>query len=62
VKCNGYGSFFVATFSFIKSTHILSFQFFLGTTTIGDDQVAFSIGCVNPTINNLSMSCLMVVT
>jgi hypothetical protein len=30
VKGNGYGSFFVATFSFLKSIQILSLPFFFG--------------------------------
>jgi hypothetical protein len=47
IKGNGYGSFFVVTFSFIKFTQILSFPFFLGATTIDDNQVAFFKGCVN---------------
>jgi hypothetical protein len=33
----------VVAFNFLKSTHISSFPFFLGTTTtIGDNQMAFS--------------------
>jgi hypothetical protein len=31
------------------------FLFFLGTTIIGDNQVAPSIGYINPVTNNLSM-------
>jgi len=43
IKGNVYGSFFVATFSFLKSIQILNLPFFLGTTTMGDNHVAFSI-------------------
>ncbi len=39
VKGNGYGSFFVATFSFLKSIQIFSSPFFLGTITMGDNNV-----------------------
>jgi len=37
-----YGSFFMVALSFLKSTQILSFPFFLSIITIGDKQVAFS--------------------
>jgi hypothetical protein len=43
IKGNVYGSFFVAAFSFLKSIQILNLPFFLGTTTMGDNHVAFSI-------------------
>ncbi len=59
---NGYGHFFMATFNFLKSTHILSFPFFLSTTTVDDNQVAFSTCCINLVANSLSMSWLMVIT
>jgi hypothetical protein len=52
----------VVTFSFMKFTHILSFPFFLGTTTIDDNQVASSTCYINHVTNNLSMFCSMVVT
>jgi hypothetical protein len=55
VKCNGYGSFFVATFSFMKSIQIFNFPFFLGITTMGDNHVASSIDWMNPGTNNLSI-------
>jgi hypothetical protein len=42
VKGNGYGSFFVATFSFLKSIQILSLPFLLSTTIMGDNHVASS--------------------
>jgi hypothetical protein len=42
VKANGYGSFFVVALSFLKSTQILSFPFFLSSTIVGDSQVASS--------------------
>jgi hypothetical protein len=62
VKGNGYGSFFVVAFSFLKSIHIQSFQFFLGTTTMGDNHVTSSTNWKNPTTNNLLISCLIIVT
>jgi hypothetical protein len=40
---NGYGSFYVVTFNFLKSIQILILPFFLGTTTMGDNHVASSI-------------------
>ncbi len=43
VKGNGYGSFFMVAFSFLKSIQILSLPFFLGITTMGDNHVASSI-------------------
>jgi len=48
VKSNGYGSFLIVALSFQKSTQILNFPFFLSTTTIGDNQVASSIGLIKP--------------
>jgi len=62
VKGNGYGSFFVATFNFLKSMQIFSLPFFLGITTMGDNHVTSSINWMNPTVNNLSISCLIIVT
>jgi hypothetical protein len=32
MKGSGYGSFFVATFSFLKSVQIFHLPFFMGTT------------------------------
>jgi hypothetical protein len=52
IKGNGYGSFLVVTLSFLKSTQILSFLFFLGTTTIGDSQVASSTSLIKLTTSN----------
>jgi hypothetical protein len=40
VKGNGYGFFFVATFSFLKSIQIYNLPFFLSTITMGDNHVA----------------------
>jgi hypothetical protein len=37
INDNEYGSFFVEAISFLKSTQILNFSFFLNTTTIGDN-------------------------
>ncbi len=62
VKGNGYGSFLVDALSFLKSTQILSFPFFLGTTTINDNKVASSIGLIKPTTSNLSISYLTMAT
>ncbi len=61
VKDNGYGSFFVATFSFLKSIQIFSLPFFLGTTSMGDNYVASSTNSMNLVTNNLSTSCLTLV-
>ncbi len=41
IKGNGYGSFFVVTFNFLKSIQIIKFPFFLGAITMGDNHVAF---------------------
>jgi hypothetical protein len=62
MKGNGYGSFFMVASSFLKSIQILSLPFFLGTTTMGDNHVASFTYSMNPIINNLSISCLTVVT
>jgi hypothetical protein len=35
--------------------------FFLGTTIIGDNQVASSIGSIKPIASNLSMSCFTII-
>jgi hypothetical protein len=43
MKGDGYGSFFMVAFSFPKSIQIFSLQFFLGTTTMGDNHVTSSI-------------------
>ncbi len=61
VKGNGYGSFFVAAFSFQKSIQILSLPFFLGTITMGDNHVASSTNWINLAANNLSIFSLTVV-
>ncbi len=55
VKGNEYGSFLVVALSFLKSTQILNFPFFLGTTTIGDSQVAISIGLIKLATNFFSI-------
>ncbi len=41
MKGNGYGSFFVVAFNFLKSIQILNLPFFLGTTTVNDNHVDF---------------------
>ncbi len=41
IKGNGYGSFFVVTFNFLKSIQIIKFPFFLCAITMGDNHVAF---------------------
>jgi hypothetical protein len=56
IKGNEYGSFLVTTLSFLKSTQIFSFLFFLGAKIIGDSEVAFSIGLIKPATSNLSIS------
>ncbi len=57
VKGNGYGSFFVVAFSFLKSIQIFSSPFFLGTITMGDNNVASSTNWINPT----TITCLYIV-
>jgi hypothetical protein len=59
---NGYGSFYVATFSFLKSIQILSLPFLLGTTIMGDNHVTSFTYSMNLVVNNLSIYCLTVVT
>jgi hypothetical protein len=49
MKSNGYGSFFVATFSVLKSIQILNLPFFLGTITMGDNHVTSFLDSMNPT-------------
>jgi CTP-dependent riboflavin kinase len=61
VNGHGKGSFFIAAFNFTKSTQILNFSFFLGTTTIDDNHVASSASCMKHVVNNLSMSYFIVV-
>jgi hypothetical protein len=61
IKGNGYGSFLVAALSFLKSTQIFNFLFFLGTIIIDDSQVAFSIGLIKLATSNLSISYLTIV-
>ncbi len=61
VNGHGKGSFFIVAFNFMKSTQILSFSFFFGTTTIDDNHVASSASCMKHVANNLSMSCSIVV-
>ncbi len=61
MKGNGYGSFFVDTFGFLKSIHIFSLPFFLGTIIMSDNHVASSIDWMNPIANNLSIYFLIVV-
>jgi hypothetical protein len=53
VNGNGKGFFFFVAFNFLKSTKILSFPFFFGTSTICDNHVAFSTCCINLVINSL---------
>ncbi len=55
VNGNGKGSFFIVAFSFLKSTQILSFPYFLATTTIGDNHVASSTSCIKFVVNSLSI-------
>ncbi len=60
MKGNGYGSFFVASFNFLKSIQIFSLPF-LGTLTMGDNHVAYFTNSMNLNVNNLSISYLTVV-
>jgi hypothetical protein len=62
LKGNGYGSFFVISFGFLKSIQILSLRFFLGTIMMGDNHVPSSTDSMNPIANDLSISYLTVVT
>jgi hypothetical protein len=59
MKGNGYGSFYVAVFNFLKSIQIFNLPFFLGTIIMGDNHVVFSIDSMNPVVNNLFISCLI---
>jgi hypothetical protein len=52
----------VVMLNFLKWTQILNFPFFLGTTTIGNSQVASSTGLMKPTTSSLLMSCLTMAT
>jgi hypothetical protein len=52
----------VVMLNFLKWTQILNFPFFLGTTTIGNSQVASSTNLMKPTTSNLFMSCLTMAT
>jgi len=62
VKGNGYGSSLIATLNFLKYTQIMNFPFFLGTTTIGDSQVASLTSLIKLVAINLSISCLTMAT
>ncbi len=62
VKGNMYGSFLVVTLNFINATQIFSFPFFLGTTTIGDSQVASSTSLIKLVASNLSIPSLTIIT
>jgi len=62
LKGNGYGSFFVVAFSFLKPIQILSLPFLLGTITMGENHVTSSTKSMNIIANNLSIFCLTVVT
>jgi len=46
-------SFFIVAFTFLKSTQILNFPFFFGTTIINDNHVAFSTGCIKLVADNV---------
>ncbi len=61
VKGNGYGSFFLAAFNFLRYIQIFNLPFFFGTTTMGDNHVASFKDSMNLTANNLFISCLTVV-
>ncbi len=62
VKGNGYGSFFVVIFRFLKSIQIFNLPFFLGTITMVDNHVVFSTNSMNQAANNLFIFCLIVAT
>jgi hypothetical protein len=47
---------------FLKSIQILCLSFFLGTTTMGDNHVAFSTNWMNIVVNNLSIFLYTIVT
>jgi len=48
----------MATFNFLKSTQMCKLPFFLGTTTMGKNQVVSSTEIMNFVVNSLSKSCL----
>ncbi len=62
VKGNRYGSFLGAALSFLRSTQILGFPFFLGTTIIVDSQVTSSICLIKLATSNLLIFCLTMAT
>jgi hypothetical protein len=47
---------------FPKTTHIFNFPFFFKTITIGDSQIASTTGLIKPTIINLFIYCLTIIT
>jgi hypothetical protein len=61
VKSNKDGPFLVTALIFLKFTQIMNFPFFSNTITIGDSQVASSIGLIKFATNNLSISYLIMV-
>jgi hypothetical protein len=62
MKGKGYKSFLMVTFNFWKFTQIMNLPFFFSTMMMGDNHVAFSMGLMNLTTNNLSMSYLTITT
>ncbi len=49
----------MVAFSFLKFIHSFNLPFFMGTTTMGDNHVAYSIDSMNQFTNNLVISCLI---
>jgi hypothetical protein len=54
--------YFVVALSFLKLMQIFKFPFFLGIISISDKHVVSLTNLMKPTTNNLSMSCLTIVT
>ncbi len=62
MKGKGYKSFLMVTINFWKFTQIMNLPFFFSTMMMGDNHVTFYMNLMNPTPNNLSMSCLPTTT
>jgi hypothetical protein len=54
--------FFGSRIQFFKIYIDYELSILLGITTIGDNQLASFVGCINLTNNSLSMSCLIAAT
>jgi len=62
INGNWYKSFFVVTFNLWKFMQIYNFPFLFSTSTIGESHVVSSAGYIKPTVNNLLMFYLIIIT